>query len=62
MVDTVGVPFVKDRYFIPASKSIFAVADVKDNVLTLICVLVVLATNVGLIEATASTVAAALVT
>jgi len=62
MVDTVGIPFVNDRYFIPASKSIFASADVNDKVLTLICVLVVVATKLGRTAATDSTVAAALAT
>lgn len=62
MVDTVGVPVVYDRYFIPASKSILASADVNDTVPTLVTELVVVATKVGLAAFTACTVAAAFVT
>lgn len=62
MVDTVGIPFVKDKYFIPASKSILASVDAKLIVLTLIILLVVVATKLGLAAFTASTVAAAFMT
>jgi hypothetical protein len=62
MVDTVGIPFVKDRYLIPASKSILASVDGKVMVLTLMIVLFVFATKLGFVVLTACTFAAALVT
>jgi len=62
MVDTVGIPVVKERYFIPASKSILASVDENVSVLTLIILFVVVATKVGRAVVMASTVAAALVT
>ena len=62
IVDKVGTPVLKERYFIPASKSILASVDVNVSVLTLIILFVVVATKVGRAVAMASTVAAALVT
>jgi len=62
MVDTVGIPFVKDKYFIPASKSILASVDAKDKVLTLIKWLTGGAKNAGRTVFTLCTVAAAFVT
>jgi hypothetical protein len=62
IVETVGMPDVKERYFIPASKSIFASADAKDIVLTLVTLFVVLATNAGLAVFWSCIVAAALAT
>lgn len=62
IVETVGVPDAKERYFIPASKSILASIDAKDIVLTFIILFVVVATKAGLAALTASTVAAAFAT
>ena len=62
MVETVGTPFVKERYFIPASKSILASADPKDIVLTFVTLFVVVATKAGLTVFWSCIVAAALAT
>ena len=51
IVETVGIPFVNDRYFMPASKSILASADVKLIVLTLVTAFVVVATKSGRLAA-----------
>ena len=62
IVERVGTPDVKERYFIPASKSIFDSAVENVRVLTLILLFVVVATKAGLAAFTACTVAAAFAT
>jgi len=62
IVDKVGTPDAKERYFMPASKSILDSAVENVRVLTLIILFVVVATKAGLAALTACTVAAAFVT